>query len=554
MDRQITLQPDRAAVRFSSPVKTGSSGSASFEKMLNDFNENNSTIISKTESAKVVLVGEITQEKRTVSELLMQHDELKKNGWNILSSSQNRNKDYTNLQAGTRIYYDRESGAMSWSGKDQSTPASEVYRNRVQFTPQPIVAVQKQEPLPVSPAIHELGEISNSQPTVSHLLKTNKGLGSETWNILAAAPNSTKDFSSLPPGTKVLYDSTTKEISWQLPGNSVVSNPASGELLSPAQEASDEPASRTSVMQPAPVDQRVSANQRQQILLGTIDSNNSTVSHLLMNNPEYKDQAWQLLNNSVNMNKSFKRIPVGAEVFIQPGTMEIGWTGGEQVRAATSVLSATLVKTVHLEDEFAESAIPAADLIEAVQPFIGKSYKDIDCYELLVKGLRRMDIPYEGKDGLFTKLTTMAKEKGLPVNAYLNGEGIVKAAGTLVLSKSYPRMGNWKDDANTLIREMEPLLDKGQILSFSTEKRGHTGIVSQQNDQWTFINSGRLDNSLTDNSVSRGVGEEVLQDEIRNWFKLAHSKGESLSVTLGQLEQQKVLTAYNMAGKFSRQI
>ncbi|WP_136809271.1 hypothetical protein [Desulfosediminicola flagellatus] len=554
MDRQITLQPDRAAVRFSSPVKTDSSGSTSFEKMLNDFNENNSTIISKTEPAKVVLVGEITQEKRTVSELLMQHDELKKNGWNILSSSQNRNKDYTNLQAGTRIYYDRESGTLSWSGKDQSTPASEVYRNRVQFTPQPIVTVQKQEALPVSPAILELGEISNSQPTVSHLLKADQGLGSETWNILAAAPNSTKDFSSLPPGTKVLYDSTTREISWQLPGNSVVSNPASGELLSPAQEASVEPASRTTVMQPAPFEQRAPANQGQQILLGTIDSNNSTVSHLLMNNPEFKDQAWQLLNNSVNINKSFNQIPVGAEVFIEPGTMEISWTGGEQSRAATPVLSATLVKTVHLENEFAESAIPAADLIEAVQPFIGKSYKDIDCYELLVKGLRRMDIPYEGKDGLFNKLTTMAKEKGLPVNAYLNGEGIVKAAGTLVLSKSYPRMGNWKDDANTLIREMEPLLDKGQILSFSTEKRGHTGIVSQQNDQWTFINSGRLDNSLTDNSVSRGVGEEVLQDEIRNWFKLAHSKGESLSVTLGQLEQQKVLTAYNMAGKFSRQI
>ena len=90
-------------------------------------------------------------------------------------------------------------------------------------------------------------------------------------------------------------------------------------------------------------------------------------------------------------------------------------------------------------------------------------------------------------------------------------------------------------------------LNNGQILSFSTQKRDHTGIVSQQDNQWTFINSGRLDNSLDSNSVHRGVGEEVLHEEIRNWFKLAHTKRENLSVTLGQLEQGKIRTAFNMS-------
>lgn len=51
-----------------------------------------------------------------------------------------------------------------------------------------------------------------------------------------------------------------------------------------------------------------------------------------------------------------------------------------------------------------------------------------------------------------------------------------------------------------------------------------------------------LDNSLTNDSPRKGVGEENLQQEIRNWFKLASTNGESLSVTLGALIQETVVT------------
>jgi len=156
-----------------------------------------------------------------------------------------------------------------------------------------------------------------------------------------------------------------------------------------------------------------------------------------------------------------------------------------------------------------------------------------------------MNIPYRGKDGLFAKLTRMAREQGLPTNAYLNGEGVVKAAGSLVLAKNYPHTSNWRREADELYAEMEPLLDRGQILSFSTRRRGHTGIVSHQQSQWTFINSGRLDNSLTTGSPSQGVGEENLKQEIRNWFRLASRSGDSLSVTLGTLGGEKVATAFS---------
>ena len=247
-------------------------------------------------------------------------------------------------------------------------------------------------------------------------------------------------------------------------------------------------------------------------------------------------------------------------VTIDSATREISWQG-DGGRVAMAAAAETIPQSVALaavktsEPEKIEATEPAkrltaageqaSDLTEAVRPFFGKNYKDINCYELLVKGLERMNIPYSGKGGLFSKLTRMAKEQGLPANAYLNGEGVVKAAGSLVLSKNYPHTANWKRDAENLYEEMEPLLDKGQILSFSTRRRGHTGIVSQQEKQWTFINSGRLDNSLTKGSPRQGVGEENLREEIRNWFKLASKSGESLSVTLGTLGEGRMVTASN---------
>jgi len=43
----------------------------------------------------------------------------------------------------------------------------------------------------------------------------------------------------------------------------------------------------------------------------------------------------------------------------------------------------------------------------------------------------------------------------------------------------------------------------------------------------------------------KGVGEESLEAEIRNWFELAKSRKESLRITLGRLNEQKLLTYYD---------
>ena len=298
-----------------------------------------------------------------------------------------------------------------------------------------------------------------------------------------------------------------------------------------------------------------SSGDKQHITLGRIDSTNTTVSHLLKSHPQFREHTWNLLSSSVNKDKPYHRIAHGTEIYLNDQSGEITWNGAEKTASVSHRAVPSVPKELAANSTASEYAGPAAtDLSKAVQRYLGTSYDKINCYELLVKGLRNMDIPYKGRDGLYTKLTNMALDKGMAPNAYLNGEGIVKAAGSLVLSKNYPDMVNWRGEAATLIKEIEPLLDNGQILSFSTEKRGHTGIVSQQNDQWTFINSGRLDNSVDLNSVRRGVGEEILHKEILNWFKLAHAKRETLSVTLGRLDQGKIRTAFNMPETLSKRI
>lgn len=451
MDKYINALSGHTTGSRNGSVKKASF-STSFASQLEAFSGKKSSLVNGADSGERILVGEISRNRQTVSELLMHNKELKSSTWNILSSAANRNRDYTRLTPGTKVYYNSNDGSLTWSGTD--VPALKEITAQPAAAPvfpgmtAPVQFVEESAPVHGVPGGVELGVISRQEPTVSHLLKAHPEFGNETWTILSSTINKNKDFSRLPVGAVVTIDPATREIGWQTGG-------AEGAAAQPVQ------------------------------------------------------------NNSVAAPVVIEKTQPEKSISPQP------------------------------ENTTAAAGVQAGDLTEAVRPFFGRHYKEINCYELLVKGLERMNIPYSGKDGLFTKLTRMAKEQGLPANAYLNGEGVVKAAGSLVLSKNYPHTSNWKRDAENLYEELEPLLNKGQILSFSTRRRGHTGIVSQQDRQWTFINSGRLDNSLTEGSPKQGVGEENLREEIRNWFKLASKSGESLSVTLGNLGQERVVTALN---------
>jgi hypothetical protein len=393
----------------------------------------------------------------------------------------------------------------------------------------------------------QLGVISTAAPTVSHLLKAHPSLGQETWNILSSSVNRGKDFTRIPVGTVVQVDPSNHEITWRRQGQNDAAVTAATDRVETVTPVTTSP-----VASPTPAENRPSPSAGSTpVLIGTIDGTNSTVSHLLKKNPQFADQTWELLSSTVNRDKPYHQIAKGTEIYLQPGTGEITWDTAKTVSPVFHETVSSVPVNRNAQQKKQQSNTAAANLSEAVQPFLGKSYSEINCYELVVNGLRRMDIQYGGKGGLYSKLTNMARESGLAANAYLTGEGIVKAAGSQVLTKNYSTVSNWKEEAEALFKEMEPLLDKGQILSFSAGAKGHTGIVSQQGDQWTYINSGRLDNSVAATNRRQGVGEEVLHKEIRNWFKLAHSNRDNLTVTLGRLEQGKIRTAANLPEPFS---
>ena len=72
------------------------------------------------------------------------------------------------------------------------------------------------------------------------------------------------------------------------------------------------------------------------------------------------------------------------------------------------------------------------------------------------------------------------------------------------------------------------------------KNRGHTGVVSQIKNQWTFINSGNMDNNLTGQNGKKAVGEESLRAELLNWFKLVNEEKSALQITLGSLDENRL--------------
>jgi hypothetical protein len=280
------------------------------------------------------------------------------------------------------------------------------------------------------------------------------------------------------------------------------------------------------------------------LLLGTISSDRPTVSNLLEDHPVYQREMWRIIHSEQNRDKPYTRMAVGTKVYLDSETHEITWrgltdlqnfevAGAEQDPASSSDAG---------KNE-AEADAFSAGLVRAVEPYLGSPYNKIDCFQLVVHGLQKLGVRYQGPGGLGEQLVKMAVEKGLPSNAYLNGEGLIEASGSLVYSKSLRNIRDSEGQARQVFREMRPLLRKGLILSFSTPTRGHTGIVSRRHRLWTYINSGHLDHQVGAGRAARGVGEEALKEEIKNWVKLAANRKEPLQITVGRLQERKLRNA-----------
>ncbi len=347
-----------------------------------------------------------------------------------------------------------------------------------------------------------IGQISKNNPTVSQLMVHNDEFGDKSWEIIHSPINKDKPYTRLREGTKVFIDPTNNEL-----------------FLREKQDAAEG------------------------VSLGTLNKETPTISHLLAAS-EFDREKWQILSLPVNADKDFRHIPAGTEVRIDPLTKEISWgKGASRFGLQPDFSFPAPTKEIPLmgnELKFAPQE-KTEDLSAAVQKFIGTPYSKMDCYGMVVKGLENIGVQYGGKEGLYRRLTDMAREKGLPANAYLTGEGLVEAAGSKVLYETFSSVEKPGLAARQTLEKMSNLLEKGQILSFSTPTRGHTGVISKQNDgEWTFINSGQMDHPINKAQTRKGVGEEALLAELTNWFELANKRKESLTVTLGKVDLAKL--------------
>jgi hypothetical protein len=381
-----------------------------------------------------------------------------------------------------------------------------------------------------NPDLVHLGTITDRIPTVSNLLIRHPTYRKDTWNIIQSEQNKDKPYTKIRPGTDIYLDTETLAISWNR--DEFRSTTARNNDLTVSQENSDSLEAAIGE----------SGKTAELIDLGTISQNRPTVSRILRQNADYRQSAYRIIHSEINQEKPYTRMVEGTRVYLNPETLEIVWDS-EKINQDIPVIAQNKKQPL-LE---VQQAIPpgpdtfSENLVKSVTHFVGSSYEEIDCFELLVRGLDKMGVNYNGRGGLYDQLVKMAVNRGLPKNAYLNGEGLIEASGTQVYYKSMPSVQNPEAQADKIYMEMEPLLNKGLVLSFSTQTRGHTGVVSQKDQLWTYINSGAMDHNVGGKRDPKGVGEEVLAEEIKNWVKIAARSKQHLKITLGRLDAQKLL-------------
>ncbi len=306
------------------------------------------------------------------------------------------------------------------------------------------------------------------------------------------------------------------------------------------------------------------------VCLGTISAQAPTVSHLLYQSV-YKQDCWNILADDVNANKPFTRIRAGTSIYLDTRSSEIIWAeslpksvdGIHNAHSAAGVGAENKCKGTS-EGKRVDASLPDTkeptealprQLDRSVTGFIGTSYDRMDCFELLVAGLERIGVQYRGRHGLAQHLANQARRNGLDKYSLYSGEGVTQEIGKNVFKEAIPVVKQANGEAEAALRRMRKVLHEGQILSFSTPTRGHTGVISRKMGVWTFINSGEMDNNLSGQNDRQAVGEEDLREELKNWFRRAHKEGGGLTITLGALDSVKLAQFQpRAAGAVHRQV
>ncbi|MBF0510027.1 MAG: hypothetical protein HQK57_14030 [Deltaproteobacteria bacterium] len=178
-------------------------------------------------------------------------------------------------------------------------------------------------------------------------------------------------------------------------------------------------------------------------------------------------------------------------------------------------------------------------LIDAARSkHLGKPRSSENCYELMANLLEDVGVNYYGPTGLYSHLVNKARQEGKADNAYLTGEGLTRTicapqdVSRLLVSKT--DLKNPAKAVDQVWQKLEPQLKEGDILSFSSKRSGHTGVVGRYEGEWSYINSGYADHPVHSTAKSsHRVEEERLKDEVLVHAKRAGKHNQDLMITLG---------------------
>lgn len=218
------------------------------------------------------------------------------------------------------------------------------------------------------------------------------------------------------------------------------------------------------------------------------------------------------------------------------------WVGKSSQKSNFIKVLETMEKALNQQEAEPEPAALSVSerLVEEAENFIGNSYQEMDCYEMVAASLEKAGYNYRGQNGMAAYLAQEAKASDRPFNSFMTGEGLVRATGNILYTRTVPLTDQPERAAKSIVDELESKMKAGDLLSFSMKSAGHTGFISGEKGSRTYINSGRMDNNLHGNTLSKGVGEEPLMPEIMNWLKRAIRKNEPLTITVGRFEPEKL--------------
>ncbi len=365
----------------------------------------------------------------------------------------------------------------------------------------------------------KLGSLTGSHKTVAELLLAHPQLKTKTWSIIHNPVNQNKAFHQIAAGKEIYFNQKTQELHWsEFKSSGRNTNFVLNSVLS---------LDKTNITATSETEEKTSAVANHKIVLGQLSQQHPNILKLLSQHSDFKTQRWNIIHSEVNNNKAFTKIPSGSTIYIDSKSKELSW-------AHSSLDPEQSIKTTT-----EHGRMLATRLDDAVKPYMGTEYKHLDCYTLVVNGLENMGVQYRGKGSLSRQLIHRAQADGRVNNAYFTGEGLSEALGNKIYTRAIAQVHDIEQQSKAVFQEMQGLMKKGDILSFSLASKGHTGVISQNKQQWTYINSGRLDNSINANAPRHGVGEETLLKEINNWVKLAQRRNESLQITVGRLDRQK---------------